>query len=329
MILSIVIPAFNEEGNIRAVYDRLKGVLADCVEDFELFYVDDGSSDGTSRIVEDLHREDGRVGLITLSRNFGHQVALMAGCDRCRGDAVVALDADLQHPPEMIPRMIEQWKAGAMIVQTVRNDGDSVGLGKKVGSWVFYSLFRKFTGLALETGAADFFLIDRTVLLALNDCRDATRFTRGLLTWFGYKRVLLPYTADKRHSGTTKYSITKMMRFALDGILAFSSAPLRMIGGIGVFSTLLSLVYLAYTIYIRIFSKVAAPGWASVVTVVTFFGGVQLVMLWLLGEYLARLVDLSRRRPIYLTSRVLETRMLTDGSEKRPDTRQPSEGAKC
>ena len=308
MMLSIVIPAFNEEGNVRAVYDRIRQCIAGQVDDFELFFVDDGSSDNTSRIVEEMHREDHRVGLVTLSRNFGHQVALMAGLDRCHGDAVIALDADLQHPPEMIPQMIEQWKSGAMIVQTVRNSGDSVGVGKKLSSWLFYSLFRKFTGLALETGAADFFLIDRQVLLALNDCRDATRFTRGLLTWFGYKRVLLPYTADKRHSGDTKYSIGKMLRFALDGILAFSSAPLRMVGGIGVFSTLLSLVYLAYTICIRIFSQSAAPGWASVVTVVTFFGGVQLITLWLLGEYLARLVDLSRKRPIYLTSRVLDSR---------------------
>lgn len=300
--LSVVIPAYNEEANLPEIHRRIIAAVENCVDSVELIFVDDGSADRTAELGAELHDRDPRVGLIQLSRNFGHQIALMAGLDSARGNAVVAMDADLQHPPELLPELIARWREGVMVVQTVREDAESTGWLKRLTSHVFYRAMQELTDLAIAPGAADFFLLDRAVVDAINQCRESARFTRGLLPWLGFRRELVPYVCGERFSGSSKYSLRKMLRLALDGVFSFSVVPLRLAGTIGLGAVFLGAAYLLYALCVRIFGQSAVPGWTSVVGVSVFLGGIQLIMLWVIGEYIARIADQTRHRPPYLVS---------------------------
>ncbi|MDP2895354.1 MAG: glycosyltransferase family 2 protein [bacterium] len=298
--LSVVIPALNEESNVDELYRELRVVLEGCVSSFEVIFVDDGSTDRTAQRVRLIHEVDSRVGLIKLSRNFGHQRALMCGFGAARGQAVVAMDADFQHPPEMIPRLVDRWREGAPVVQTVRGDGEGTGLLKRWTSRVFYAVIRRLTGMDIKQAAADFFLADRSVVEVLKKCQERSRFTRGLIAWVGFKRDFVAYNCGNRRHGRSKYTFGRMINLALDAVFSFSVVPLRLTGLAGLVATFLSTLYLAYVLAAKLLTKSATPGWASTIGVVVFLGGVQLVALWVMGEYLARIAEESRQRPPYV-----------------------------
>ncbi|MBM4048576.1 MAG: glycosyltransferase family 2 protein, partial [Planctomycetes bacterium] len=270
-----------------------------------ILFVDDGSTDGTDGAVAALHESDKRVGLIQLSRNFGHQSALMAGLDHAKGEAVIAMDADLEHVPELLPELVARWRHGAMVVQTARIYPKTVGRLKRVTSGLFYAAMRKLSSVPLVPGATDFYLLDRKVVEAIKSCRETARFTRGLVSWVGYPRETVTYTSGQRHAGVSKYGLERMLTLGLDAVFAFSVAPIRLCGAAGLMATLIGVCYLLYAAGVRLLGTGAVPGWASLVAVVVFMSGMQLIILWIVGEYIARIAEQTRNRPRYLVHRTL------------------------
>jgi polyisoprenyl-phosphate glycosyltransferase len=299
--LSIVIPTCNEEGNIQPMYERLVAVMNDIqVSAFEFVFVDDGSSDQSLMKVRELRAADKRVKFIQLSRNFGHQNALKAGLDYAQGDAVISMDADLQHPPELIPTLFEKWKAGFEVVYTIRKDDLKVSLFKKWTSKGFYRLTNKLAEIPMEEGTADFRLLDRKVVDALKKFTESHLFLRGIIPSLGFKQMGIPYTPHARVSGQTKYSFTKMLRFALTGITSSSAKPLYFSIYTGLFFAMLAFLYGIYAIYIAAFTDEAINGWTSIISSILFIGGIQLIMIGILGIYLGKLFIQSKNRPLYL-----------------------------
>ena len=298
--ISIVVPAYNEEGNIAELHRRLASVLGGLDVSFEIIFVDDGSSDDTLRKVAALAEQDPRVKGISFSRNFGHMKALCAGLDHASGDAVITMDADLQHPPDLIPSLIAKWRDGYEIVGTIREEAAGTGVVKGATSRLFYWLMSRIAGIDLPRGAADYRLLDRSVVETVTGMHERSRFLRGLIGWVGYKKVFLPYRADERFSGTTKYSFSRMLGFAADGITSFSSVPLKLSAYVGFLVALLGFVYALYALYTKMFTDRAITGWASVLVAVLFVGGVQLVFLGVIGEYLSRVYEEAKQRPLYI-----------------------------
>lgn len=299
--LSIVVPVFNEEACVEEMAKRVEKALADADCDYELIFVNDGSTDGTLDKLRACAAEDPRVQYLSFSRNFGHQIALSAGIDHARGDAVVTLDGDLQHPPELIPVLVEKWREGYDVAYTVRrtNEGHAV---KEVFSSVYYWLLRKLTGVEVPTGGADFRLMDRTVADALRACEERYVFVRGLVPWLGFPRVAVPYDAQERFGGETKYVTRRMLSFGLDGVFSFSIIPLRMISLLGVVTVSLGVFYGIYSIFVRMFSDRVASGWTSLVIVILIFSGTQLLSLGILSEYVGRIYDEVKKRPRYVVA---------------------------
>jgi len=297
-VISIVVPVLNEREGLRALDEELRKHLDPF--NWRVLYVNDGSSDGSEELLDDLAHEHENTRVLHLSRNFGHMAALVAGIDHAEGDAVVMLDADLQHPPEMIPEMIRQWREGVDIVQAVRDDTEDVGFFKRVTSSVFYRAFRFMTNLDLEPNVADFRLIDRQVVLALRSLRERHRFLRGLVWWTGFKRSLMPYVAPKRRHGKTKYTPLKMGRFGLRAIVSFSSAPLRLILLAGLVLLGGVVLYTLYAFAMYLFTDQVAEGWMSTTLIMLFLNSIQFIALGVLGEYLATVYDEVKGRPIYL-----------------------------
>ncbi len=299
-LISIVVPLLNEEGNIRPLYDRIGKVFASLKDkDFELVYVDDGSADGSWEEIGRLAGHDPRVRGISFSRNFGHQVALSAGIDQARGDAVIMMDADLQHPPELIPVMLEHWENGYEIVYTIREVGRESWLKRKTSAF-FYRIFSFFTGINVPSGAADFRLMSRKAVRSLQRFPERTRFLRGLIFWMGFQRIGIPYQCGQRSSGVSKYTIKKMLSFAVDGVSSFSAVPLHFSVVFGLAVSVLSFIYGCYAVYIKIFVNIALPGWTSVLVAVLFLGGVQLITIGILGNYLAKTYEEVKQRPLYI-----------------------------
>ena len=299
--LSIVIPTCNEEGNIQPMYERLVAVMKDIqVSDFEFVFVDDGSSDQSLMNIKDLRAADKRVKYIQLSRNFGHQNALKAGLDYAQGDAVISMDADLQHPPELIPTLFGKWKAGFEVVYTIRKDDQKVSFFKKLTSKGFYRLTNKLAEIPMEEGTADFRLLDRKVVEALKKYTESHLFLRGIIPSLGFKQIGIPYTPHARVSGQTKYSFFKMLRFALTGITSSSAKPLYFSIYTGLFFAMLAFLYGIYAIYIAAFTNEAITGWTSIIASILFIGGIQLIMIGILGIYLGKLFIQSKNRPLYL-----------------------------
>lgn len=301
-LISIVVPMYNEEGNVRPLYEAIVREFDELWCTFELIFVDDGSRDASVATVKTLHDEDSRVKLICLSRNFGHQVALTAGLESARGAAVVMMDGDLQHPPALIPDMIARWKEGYDIVYTVREETEGAGFLKRFTAAGFYGLINRLVDTHIVPNAADFRLMDRKALNCLNSLRERNRFIRGLVSWIGFKQYAMPYSAAKRHSGVTKYSFTKMFAFAIDGIASFSTLPLRFSAAIGLVAAISGLPYAIWAIYLKLFTDDSVSGWASMVVAVLFLGGVQLMTLGVIGEYIGRIYEEVKGRPLYIAS---------------------------
>ena len=299
--LSVVVPVYNEEACIEQMLSRLTAVLAKLDADSHIVFVNDGSSDGTLELLRQYSSERADVSFITFSRNFGHQFALAAGIDHADGDAVVSLDGDLQHPPEMIPTLLEHWRNGKDVVYTVRrsNEGHHI---KEVFSRTFYWLMRKLTGVDVPTGGADFRLIDRRVADALRQCREKHVFVRGLVPWLGFSREGVPYDAEARYGGESKYVTRRMVAFALDGIFSFSIVPLRIISLIGVITICVGFLYGVYSVMMRLLTEDTVSGWASLVIVVLVFSGTQLLSLGILSEYVGRMYEEVKKRPRYIVA---------------------------
>ncbi len=298
--LSIVIPVCNEAENIAPLLDRLHATLATIGESCEIVFVDDGSRDGTADTITSEARHNPAVRLVQLSRNFGHQAAIVAGMEHARGNAIVTMDGDLQHPPELIPDLVSAWQAGSEIVQTIRHDPPETGAIKRITSRGFYKTLSSLTQLHVTPGAADFRLMSRVAADAFLACGERRRFNRGLVQWIGFNYQEVPYTASGRHAGHTKYSYRAMLRLASDAIFSFSSWPLRLAGLVGAVISLAAGGYLVFVLWAYFFTARTEPGWSSLLATVLILGGFNLIVLWILGEYVGRMYEEVKQRPIYI-----------------------------
>jgi len=300
-LLSVIIPCFNEEGNIEKLYSSLKEELIS-YPDHEIIFINDGSNDNTLNIIKELANTDSKLKYISLSRNFGHQNALKAAIDKASGDCIISMDADLQHPPQLIGQLIEKWKQGYEIVYTKRLSEKELPLIKKITSKYFYKLLNLISETRIEQGTADFRLIDRKVAGVIKDLPENDLFIRGLISWVGFNQIGIEFKPEKRFSGDTKYSFYKMIKFAMSGISSFSVKPLKLSIIMGFFIAFLSFIYALYAVYVSIFTNYTIQGWTSVIVSVLFMGGIQLIMIGILGEYLGKLFIENKRRPNYIIS---------------------------
>ena len=299
MHIEIVVPVFNEEGNIEELYKQVVAVLEPLGLTLGFLYVDDGSRDGTVARLEALGARDPRVKHLSFTRNFGHQAALLAGLEHSSGDCVISMDGDLQHPPQVIPQLVQHWLDGADIVVTSRDLGKSMGAFKRMATLGFYGLMNRISGLHLPPGAADFRLLDRRAVNTIVAFPERQKFLRGLTAWTGYKSATVEYQVGERHSGTAKYTIRRLARLALNGVTSFSATPLRLAFYVGLVIFALSAVYGIAAIIAHFMGR-TPEGWTSVLVSVLAIGGLQLTFIGLVGEYLARVFDEMKRRPYYL-----------------------------
>lgn len=297
-LVTFVVPAYNEADNLGPLTRRLAGCMPERMR-WELLIVNDGSSDKTSDVIEHIAREGLPVFELSLSRNFGHQKALRAGLDHANGDCVIIMDADLQHPPEMVPKLLQHWMDGFQIVHTTREDGTESGLFKRWTSAAYYSVFSLLTGLHLPPGSADFRLLDRKVILALRAMPESNLFLRGMVHWIGFKSCSIPYQPATRHSGSSKFGFQRMFGLGLQGIMSFSVRPLRLAMILGFILAVSAGLYGTYAVLIYLFTDRAVPGWTSILLSVLFCGGIQMILMGILGEYVGKLFLESKRRPDY------------------------------
>src|SRR5689334_24228198 len=296
-LLSVVAPVYNEVATIEQFYARVCTALHGLR--LEIVLVDDGSTDGSDIELEKLAGNDPRVRVVQLSRNFGHQTALTAGLDHARGDAVVMLDADLQDPPELIPRMLDHWRAGCDVIYAVREQREGESRFKLATARWFYSLFDRLAQVDLHHNSGDFRLLDRTALNALLSMRERNRFLRGMTVWVGYRQAAVPYHRDPRYAGETKYTISKMLRFSLDAISSFSHRPLQLATLLGFMVSTLAFIAIPVVIVLRLVGSYL-PGFSSVMLAVLLLGGIQLIAIGIIGEYVGRIYDEVKGRPLYL-----------------------------
>jgi len=314
--LCIVAPCFNEESSLRAFYTELKRALSqlpDCTH--EILFVDDGSTDATPDLLDELVLGDPAVRMLSLSRNFGHQIALTAGLDAADGDAVIMMDADLQHPPALIPEMVARWKEGADIVSTVRRATQGVSLLKREASHVFYSVINLLSDTYVVPGAADFCLLSRRAHRALSSVRERQRFLRGIVSWIGFNRTLIPFESPPRFAGRSRYGVAQMVRLATSAVVSFSVWPLRLATRLGLLISAAGFLYLLYVLIAKVFFNATVEGWASLMSVVLILSGVQLVFTGLLGQYLAVVYEESKRRPLYFVKRSSQASAPSEESE--------------
>lgn len=300
-LISVVVPVYNEEGTVAELHRRLTSVLAPLGR-YELLLVDDGSSDGTWLAARELARTDQHLRLIRLSRNFGHQVALSAGLDHARGNAVVSMDGDLQDPPELIPELIDRWRAGSDVVFAIRRQREGETWFKLATASAFYKLINRVSSVEIPEQAGDFRLLSRRALDALLAMPERARFLRGMSSWIGFEQASVPYARDPRYAGETKYPLRRMLHFAGDAVTSFSATPIRLVAALGFMSVAVCLVALAWTLYVRLFTDETVAGWTSVIVVVLFLGGVQLLSLGIIGQYVGRIFDEVKDRPLYFVS---------------------------
>lgn len=300
-LLSVVIPCFNEEAVIRETIKRfedfskkLKGLQ------LELIFVDDGSTDKTREILINFAKKDKSAKVIGLARNFGHQIAVTAGIDAANGDAVVLIDADLQDPPEIIHEMIEKWREGYDVVYGTRIKRLNESAFKIATAHGFYKILNKLSEITIPLDTGDFRLMSRKVVDTLRAMPERDRFIRGMVSWIGFKQTALPYNRVERFAGESKYPLRKMLHFAVDGILSFSTKPLQISIALGTFSALLALIGIAYSIFIRLFTDNWVEGWTGTMVAILFLGGVQLISIGILGEYIGRIYGEIKKRPLYV-----------------------------
>ena len=296
----VVVPFLNEEDNLPALYERVTAVAAREPEEFEILFVDDGSTDGSPGLAAEKAREDRRVKLLRLSRNFGHQIAITAGLDHADGDAVVILDADLQDPPEVVSEMLGRWREGFEVVYGVRRKREGETFLKKLFAASFYRLFRRVAAVDVPADAGDFRLLDRKAVAAMRQVRELHRFMRGLTSWVGFRQTAVSYERAPRTAGRTKYPVWRSFRLAVDAFTSFSGAPLRWITSGGMLVSVAGLLLALRIIWARIFHpELQVPGWTSLTALVLFLSGFQLMCLGLMGQYVSRIFEESKKRPLY------------------------------
>lgn len=298
--LSVIVPFLNEEENLPLLHERLVKALAGQPEELEVIYVDDGSRDGSARWVAEAARQDPRIKLIRLSRNFGHQIAITAGMDFAQGDAVAIIDADLQDPPEVIPDLLAKWREGNDVVYAVRNTREGETFMKKFLAARFYRMFHQMASIDVPMDAGDFRLVDRKVIEALREVRELHRFMRGLTCWVGFQQCAVKYDRAARHAGVTKYPVWKSLNLAWDAMTSFSGKPLRWMMGVG-FLVCAYAVLLALRLIVHKMLGLdeTVKGWTSQMTVMLLLGGSQLICMGLLGQYVSRVFEESKKRPLY------------------------------
>jgi polyisoprenyl-phosphate glycosyltransferase len=298
--ITILIPAYNEEEVLEPLFKRLDE-LADKNKDydFEFLFVDDGSRDKTLEIIKDYAKKDERVAYISLSRNFGKEIAMSAGFDRVTGDAMVIIDADLQDPPELIPEMLKYWEEGYEDVYAKRESRDGETWFKKFTSTMYYRILQKSTRIPIQVDTGDFRLLDKRCVEALQHIRESQRYTKGMFSWIGFKKKEITYKRDPRVAGKTKWNYSKLINFAIDGITSFTTAPLRLATFVGLFVSLFSFVFVVIVLIRTLFLGDAIVGYSSMMAVILFLGGVQLLSLGIIGEYLGRIFNETKNRPLY------------------------------
>jgi dolichol-phosphate mannosyltransferase len=302
-LISIIVPAYNEEENLAEAVQKISEQLAPLRVQytFELIFVNDGSSDKTLSLLRQLHQKHPDwVHYLSFSRNFGHMGALRCGYDHARGQAVICMDADLQHPPAYIPVFLEKWAEGYEIVYTARQDDAKTGWFKRMSSVYFYRLMNRFSDVYIEPGAADFRLLDRKVVDLIRHSQESDLFIRGFIPWVGFRQFQIPYKPDPRFAGQSKYTLKKMLRLALNGITAFSVRPLRIATFLGAIISAMAFLYAFYALYAHFVLQETVQGWTSVLISVLVMGGLQLLTLGIIGEYLGRLFLQAKGRPPYI-----------------------------
>ncbi|MBC1419802.1 glycosyltransferase family 2 protein [Listeria fleischmannii] len=300
MELSVVIPVFNEEEVLMSSYERLVAVMRRLTANFELIFVNDGSIDGTRSILNHLRELDAHVRVIHFSRNFGHQIAITAGVDYASGAGVVVIDADLQDPPELIPAMVEKWRAGYQVVYAKRLIRKGESFFKKFSAKVFYRALEKLSDTPIPVDTGDFRLMDRKVCRALRQVEEKNPFVRGQVSWLGFKQTEIEYERDERLYGTTKYPLRKMIKLSIDGITSFSYLPLKLATYLGVTVAACGFFYMFFALFQKLFTTATVPGWASIVIIQLIFFGIVLLVLGMIGEYIGRMYEEVKHRPLYV-----------------------------
>lgn len=298
--LSIIVPMFNEEDVLPILFDRLGQFLGNLGESYEIICVNDGSTDGTARILADAHEHDRRIKVVNFSRNFGKEIALTAGLDVASGRAVVPIDADLQDPPELIESFLEKWREGFDVVYAVRHRRNTDTAMKRWSAIKFYKIINRLSGVPIPANTGDFRLMDQRVVRSITQLREHNRFMKGLFAWVGFRHAEVLYDRPERAAGQSKFNYWRLWNFALDGITGFSTVPLRIAGYVGMLTALAAIIYGIFLIVRTLIYGVDVPGYASLMVAVLLIGGLQLVVLGVIGEYLGRLFDEARKRPLYI-----------------------------
>ena len=300
-LVSIVIPAFNEEAGLSRISEKLIEVFETLpAYNYELLFIDDGSDDTTLEVLGKLNVQNPKIQYLSFSRNFGHQVAVKAGLDHARGDCVISMDADLQHPPELIVDLLAKWQEGYDIVYTIRKDDKELGILKRLTSHMYYRMINTLSDIKIKEGTADFRLLDRSVVNIIRNMEENHLFLRGMIKWLGFRQCGISYTPGKRESGETKYTVRKMFSLAIEGITSFSIRPLRLATWIGIIASSIGFLYGLLALYGYLFTDWNITGWTSLIIAVIFLGGLQLITLGIIGEYIGKLFMQVKGRPNYI-----------------------------
>lgn len=300
MEISAIVPSYNEEKNVPFIYKRLTDTLSQISDKYEIIFVNDCSKDSTLSVIKQISEEDSHVKYISFSRNFGHQIAVSAGLDMCKGNAVVIIDGDLQDPPELILEMYKKYQEGYKVVYAKRKTREGETWFKKATAKLFYRFLAAMTSIEIPVDVGDFRLIDKVIVNHLRNMPEKSKYIRGQISWIGYKQTFVEYHRDARLYGKTNYPLKKMLRLAFDGITAFSDKPLKMASAIGIISAILSLLAIIYALISYFIFDSAVSGWTSLIISVLFIGGVQLITIGIIGEYIARINNDVRNRPLYI-----------------------------
>lgn len=298
-LLSVVVPAYNEEEVLPKFHERVSSVLKSMTIDAEIVYVNDGSTDNTLEVIQHIRKSDPRVSIVDLSRNFGKETAMTAGLDHASGDAIVIIDADLQHPPELIPELVKHWNDGYDVVYTKNSDRFEESIVKRTMTRAFYRLIKMFGRVDIPENAGDYRLLSRRALDSLIQLREQHRYMKGLFSWIGYPQKAVPYHPDPRYAGQTKWSYLNLLDLALDGITSFTISPLKIATYFGLVSAFASFIYASIIVYQALLYGKPAAGYSSIMVVILFLGGVQLIIIGIIGEYLGRVFNETKRRPLY------------------------------